>query len=88
MVFNFFHGSCPIYMADMFDIALEGKINTRSSYRKLKQPFRKTNMGQNSLSYSGPGEWNKLPNTIKMCQTLNKFKHLLKKYYLDFMKEI
>ena len=31
MIFSFFHGNCPCYMAEIFNIAPEGKINTKYS---------------------------------------------------------
>ena len=43
--FNFVHKNCPDYMLDIFHIASQGNIDTRSSFLKLKQPLRKTNMG-------------------------------------------
>ena len=62
-----------------------GKIsyNTRNSFLKLKQPFRKTNQGQNCLSYFGPSVWNKLPQKVKDTENLNTFKHSVKKYFLE-----
>ena len=47
-------------MNDIFHIVDEGSVKTRSSFLKLELPLRKTNMGQNTLSYLGPREWNKL----------------------------
>ena len=58
-------------------------IRTRSSKLKLKQPFRKTNMGQNTISFLGPQQWNELPNEIKLCKTINTFKHKLKQHFFD-----
>ena len=54
----------------------------RNSYQKLQQPFRKTNTGQNALSFIGPALWNKVPEEIKRITNLNAFKHNLKKHYL------
>ena len=42
--FNFIIKNCPDYMSDIFHIAFQGNIDTRSSFLKLKQPLRKTNM--------------------------------------------
>ena len=52
-------------MSEVFTISYLHSLNTRHSYLKVDQPMRKTNAGQNALSYRGPGEWNKLPNEIK-----------------------
>ena len=39
--------------------------SSRNNYARLKVPFRKTNMGQKSLSYIRASVWNKLPNSMK-----------------------
>ena len=73
-------------MSEVFAIAHQRSLNTRHSYLKVDQPMRKTNVGQNSLSYLGPGEWNKLPNELKKIQNINAFKHRLKNFYFDQLK--
>ena len=55
----------------------------RNSHQKLQQIFRKTNTGQNALSFIGPALWNKVPEEIKRTtNSLKAFKHNLKKHYL------
>ena len=88
IVFNSLHGNCPLYISKMFDVVQQGNRSTRFSYLKLSQPFRKTNMGQKSLSYTCPEEWNKLCNSLKKCETVNTFKHQLKKHFLDFLRTL
>ena len=61
--------------------AAESSLSLRNSYQKLQHPFRKTNTGQNVLSFIGPALWNKVPEEIKRTTNLNAFKHL-KKHYL------
>ena len=68
-------------MKEVFEYASQGRISSRNDYAKLKVPFRKTTMGQKSRSYIGPSVWNKLPNSMKR-NSLNKFKHDVKKHYL------
>ena len=84
--FKFLHGKCLKYLSEVFSIAHQINIATRSSFRKLTQPFRKTNMGQNSLSFLAPKEWNKLPKEIKDYNTVNTPKHKLKQHFLDILK--
>ena len=48
--FNFFHQNCPDYMSEIFHTAFQGNIGTRSSFLKLQQPLRKTNISQNTIS--------------------------------------
>ena len=71
---------------EIFDVVQQGNRNTRFSYLKIRQPFRKTNMGQKSISYTCPGEWNKLPNNLKSCENANTFKHQIKKLFLNLLK--
>ena len=62
--------------------APESSSSLRNSYHKLQQPFRKTNTGQNTLSFIGPALWNKVPEENKRTTNLNVFKHNLKNHYL------
>ena len=57
-------------------------LSLRNSYHKLKQPFCKTSIGQNVLSFIDPALWHKIPDEIKRTTNLNTFKHNLKKHYL------
>ena len=68
--------------------APESSSSLRNSYQKLQQPFRKTNTGQNALSFIGPALWNKVPEEIKRTTNLNAFKHNLKKHYLKELGKI
>ena len=81
-VFKYVNNACPYYMKEVFEYASQGRISSRNNYAKLKVPFRKTTMGQKSLSYIGPSVWNKLPSLMKRNISLNKFKHDVKKHYL------
>ena len=81
-VFKYVNKACPYYMKEVFEYASQGRISSRNNYAKLKVPFRKTTMGQKSLSYIGPSVWNKLPSSMKRNISLNKFKHDVKKHYL------
>ena len=60
----------------------ESGSSLRNSYQALQQPFRKTNTGQNALSFICPTLWNKVPEEIKRTTNLNVFKHNLKKHYI------
>ena len=70
----------------VFDVAIENNFQLRGSFQKLKRPFRKTNNGQLALSYTGPTFWNKTPGTFKRTKNLDTFKHNLKKYLLNELK--
>ena len=80
--YNFFKGTSPAYMNDIFITDNTVRV-TRNSENRFKIPFRKTNMGQNSLSYLGPNLWNHLPNNLKLSNNRNTFKHKLKSAFFD-----
>ena len=68
--------------------AQESSSSLRNSYQKLQQPFRKTDAGQNALSFIGPTLWNKVPEKIKRTANLNTFKHNLKKHFLKELGKV
>ena len=53
-----------------------------SSNKKLKLPFRKTQLGIQSLSYVGPNTQNSIPNNLKSATSVNSFKDYNKEYFL------
>ena len=69
-------------MKKVFEYALQGRINSRNNYARLKVPFRQSTMGQKSFSYIGPSVWNKLAILMNRNIGLNSFKHDVKKHYL------
>ena len=82
-VFKFFDNSAPSYMSEMFSPVCQGRI-TRRSKNRLNLPFRKTNTGQNGLSYIGPKIWNSLQSGLKSSNNVNSFKHKIKdKFFND-----
>ena len=92
MAFKYFDTQCPYYlymtMNEVFIKAPESSSSLRNSYQKLQQPFRKTNTGQNALSFVGLALWNKVPEKIKRTMNLNTFKHNLKKHYLKKLGKV
>ena len=80
VIFKYFDNQCPHYLNEVFMKAPEYSSLLRNSYQKLQQPFRKTNTGQNALSFTGTALWDKVPEEIKRTTNLNAFKHYLKKH--------
>ena len=74
-IYNFFDSESPEYFNEIHFLVEPNKINTRSSFQRLKQPLRKYNKGLSSASYSGPSLWNKLLIEIKRSGSTNSFKH-------------
>ena len=85
-IFKYVNNACPYYMKEVFEYASQGRISSRNNCTRLKVPFRKTTMGQKSLSYIGPSVWNKLPSSLKRSISLNTFKHDVKKSYLQELR--
>ena len=81
MSFKFCNNTSPPYMNDVFKPAGQPNTITRASLLKLNQPLRRTNHGQNNISYVGPIIWNNLPNSLKTTGNLNTYKHRVKEHF-------
>ena len=86
IVFKYFNEQGPVYLNEVFDVAVKNNFQLRGSFQKLKCPLRKTNTGQLTLSYTGPIFWNKILDTLMRTKNLNNFKRNLKKYFLNELK--
>ena len=79
----------PQYTAEIFHPS-SSVHNTRRATQKLDLPFRKSCIGQKTLSYTGPKTWNNLPAPIKLSKSLKNttFKHNIKKsFFNDLQKQ-
>ena len=81
-VFKFFNQMSPQYTTEIFHPS-SSVHNTRRATQKLDLPFRKSCIGQKTLSYIGPKIWNNLPVQIKLSKSVNTFKHDIKKSFFD-----
>ena len=86
IVFKYFTKQCPSYLNKVFELVCPNNLRTRNSYLKLICLFLKTNMEQNALSFIGTSIWNKTPEVLKKANSINTFKHNLKKFYLTQLK--
>ena len=87
IVFKYFNEQCPNYLNEVFDVAIENNFQLRSSFQKLKMSISYiSNTVQLALSYIGSTFWNKTPDTLKHTKNLNTFKHNLRKYFLNELK--
>ena len=68
-------------MSDVFKPAVQPNTTTRASLLKLSQPLRRTNHGQNNISYRAPIIWNNLPNSLKTTVNLNAYKYRVKEHF-------
>ena len=85
VTYDFVNNTCPYYLNEIFEFAPTCRIGTRNNFSKLKNPFHKTNMGQKAIYYIGPPIWNSLPDLMKRANSLNTFKHNVKKHYLTWI---
>ena len=53
----------------------------------LEIPFKKCNLGQNSISFTGPASCNKLSNNLKVLNTATLFTHNYKTLVLQNLIE-
>ena len=56
---------------------------TTASLLKLSQPLRRTNHGQNNISYIAQIIWNNLPNSLKTAGNLNAYKPRVKEHFFS-----
>ena len=66
-------------MNDVFKPVGQPNTTTRASLLKLNQPLRRTNHGQNNISYIAPIIFNNLLNTT--TGNLNTYKHRVKEHF-------
>ena len=76
----------PQYTAEIFHPSASVH-NTRRATQKLDLRFRKSCIGQKTLSYIGPKTWNNLPAQIKLSKNVNTFKHDIKKSFFDDLQK-
>ena len=88
IAYKYFDNQCTRYLNEVFMKAPGSSSSPRNSNQKLHQPFRKSNTGQNALSFVVPALWNKVPPKIKRTTNLNTFKHNLKKHYLKELGKV
>ena len=74
-------------MSELLSSPGQGRIILRSK-SKLNQRFRKSNTGQNGLSYLGPKIRNSLHFDVKSAKNVNSFKHEIKeKFFNDLQSQ-
>ena len=70
-------------MNDVLKTAGQPNTTTRASLLKLNQPLRRTNHGLDNISYIAPIIWNNLPNSLKITDNLNTYKHSVKEHFFS-----
>ena len=85
-LFKFFNQMSPQCTAEIFHPS-SSVHNTHRATQKLDLPFRKSCIGQKTLSYIGPNTWNNLPAQIKLSKNVNTFKYDIKKSFFDDLQK-
>ena len=70
-------------MNDVLKTAGQPNTTTWASLLKLSQPLRRTNHGLDNISYIAPIIWNNLPNSLKITDNLNIYKHRVKEHFFS-----
>ena len=70
IIYNFVNNTCRYYLHEIFEFAPHCRTGTRNNFSILKNPFRKINIGQKTISYIGPSVWNSLRDKIKKANNL------------------
>ena len=73
------------YLVAFYNITICTKTKRRMKTVTLN--FRKSCIGQKTLSYIGPKTWNNLPAQIKLSKNVNTFKHDIKKSFFDDLQK-
>ena len=66
--FNYWKGTFSFYVNELF-VPSKNTYSTRS-HSALEVPLKKGNLGQRSISFSGPSIWNKLSNNLKVLKVM------------------
>jgi len=79
-------GRCPAYLAELVSSSAEnccrtGMRSTSTSTSGCSKPRLRTKFAERAFSFSGPAEWNCLPNDLRMITDTNVFKKKLKAYF-------
>jgi len=81
LMFKSIHGLAPDYLVNSVIMEIEiSEVNTRRHDMNLYVPFPDSEFHKNMLFYRGAKSWNDLPSEIKDCQSIDRFKLLLKNH--------
>ena len=79
-MFKYWKGTSSFYVNELF--VSSRNIFKARPHMALKIPLRKSNLGQNSISFMGPSIWNKSSNDLKLLNTATWFNRNYKKLVL------
>ncbi len=91
LIFKALSGLAPSYIAELLDVYVPKRNLRFSSDRKLiVQKYNLESYGRRSFSVSAPILRNSLPQSLKLCGSIDSFKselktHLFRNVYKDFI---
>jgi len=80
LMFKYHNHSLPLEFSNIFKIRFL-KVQTRSS-SNIIMPSLKNAVSQQSIKFSGPKRWNRIPNDIKNSKSINLFRKKMKHYLI------
>ena len=83
-----FNNIAPIYISELVKVYTPSRNLHSSNTSLLKKPTSKWTWGDRSFPVTAPRLWNHLPTKLKSCQTITRFKLLLKTHLMSqFFKD-
>ena len=84
LVFKSIYGLAPEYLCNEITMKIEvsQRLTRHVNENDVFVPDVNKEIAKSSFLYQGPTIWNQLPDYIKRCTDVEKFKNLVKKHYL------
>ena len=80
-IFKMINNWKPIYMKDIFQLAISDRpVRQHHTHNLKKVSIRTTTFGTKSLASLGPTIWNKLPAHLKSTENLVGFSKMIKNW--------
>ena len=77
---------CPSQLRDYLQFRSSKHNRNLRDTLALQIPLYKTSLGQTSFKYIAGKDWNSLPNEIRLANTLDRFKFMIYKHFLELDK--
>jgi hypothetical protein len=83
LTYRAIHGQAPTYISDLITSYVSNRQGLRSAGKSLLTESRSNRTwGDRSFSHSSPQLWNSLPENIRVSESLDSFKRLLKTFLM------
>ncbi len=80
LVYKALHGQAPVYLNELLKQRADRGSRLDGQMLLVIPAITRKSFGGRSFMYAGPSLWNKLPNNVCMCKSLEQIKKLLKSY--------